>query len=325
MEITLYLKRVLGIWFLLVMLAGISVAQEDSLLVIRVEGHDFNQAVIGMKEELEDDISYNEMIIDNQTRVADLSAKIKIVQPKIVILMDNKVINLYKSYQKQQEGPFIPTVSILASFMDLSISGLKNATGIFYEVPLVTSIVNLRAVLPAMTLDKVGVINRECTQTTIAINQKYCQRENIELLAYQIPNKRKIKSKIKKELKRLKKKNIDALWIPNDSYIVNPRLLKSLWIPFAKKFKKPIIVGVEVLAEPRFHFGTFAVIPDHLQIGVRVAQMVYDIMDNDWKVEEQGRLEQPRSVYKIINLPQVENITTVDKVQLKNVIDKILK
>lgn len=297
---------------------------KESLLIIRVAGKNFEQVVLGLSEELSEDFFLHELIVDKSTKKQQIFPKIKKVSPKIVVLMDNIPINLYKGYQKDlpQGGSITPSVSVMASFMDIAIKGLKNATGIFYEVPLVTSVVNLRAVLPSHSFDTVGVIHREFMVPVINLNQKYCAKEDIELTAYSIPNNKNIGSELKTALNQLEKK-IDALWIPNDNQLINAELFNSVWTPFAKEFQKPIITGVESLIVPKFKFGTFAVIPDPLQLGTQAAELVFDAIDNDWVVET-GKVEPPRSVYKIINLEQAERLFKVDQEKLQNMVDKVL-
>ncbi|MDM8558681.1 hypothetical protein [Candidatus Parabeggiatoa sp. HSG14] len=297
---------------------------KESLLVIRVAGKNFEQVVLGLSEELTDDFFLHELIVDKTTKKHQIASKIKKVSPKIVVLMDNISINLYKGYQKglPQSVSIIPSVSVMASFMDMAIKNLENATGIFYEVPLVTSVVNLRAILSSNSFDKVGVVHREFMYPAISFNQNYCVREDVELITYSIPNKGNIQSELKTALNKLGKE-VNAFWIPNDNRLINAELFNSIWIPFAKEFQKPIITGVESLIAPKFKFGTFAVIPDPVQLGTQAAEIVFEAMDNDWEVET-GEVEPPRSVYKIINLEQAEGLFKVNKEKLQNMVDKIL-
>ncbi|MCP4348212.1 MAG: hypothetical protein GY795_22145 [Desulfobacterales bacterium] len=298
---------------------------KEPLLIIRTEGKDFEQAVQGMREELEEDFSINEMVIDKKASAREITRKMKNVLPRTVVLMDNISISLYQKYQRQlpNSADIVPSVSLMASFIDFAVKGLKSGTGILYEVPIVTSVVNLRSVLTSDSFDKVGVVHRDFMRQHIKTNMKYCKKEGIKLITYRISRKSNIESELESGLNKLKKKRINALWVPNDSKIVNAATLRSVWIPFAAKFKKPIIVGVEVLVTPKFNFGTFAVIPDHVRLGEQAAEIVFDIMDNDWQVGNRP-IEPPRSVYKIINLKQAERLFKIDKERLANV-DKILK
>jgi len=297
----------------------------ESLLLIRADGKGFEQAVQGLKEELEEEFSISEMLATPDTSAEQLAQEMQRVSPQILVLMDNIAITLCKSYQKglPESAPIVPSVCLMASFMDIAIQGMRNATGIFYEVPLVTSVVNLRVISPSVPLNKVGVVYRAFMEPSVTINHQYCQKEGIDLVSYQVSNEENIRSELRKGLKNLKQEGIEALWIPNDNQLVNVNLLKSVWLPFAKKFKKPIIAGADVLVEPKLKFGTFAVIPDHLRLGAQAADIVFDVMENAWQVGDQ-EIEPPRSVYKTINFKQAKRLLKVDEDDLTN-IDKILK
>jgi len=296
---------------------------KQPLLIIRVKGKTFEQVVVGLTEELSEEFFLHQLIIDKGTQPQQITPTIQEISPQMVVLMDNLSINLYKKYQRQlpQSATIIPSVSVMASFMDMAIKDLKNATGIFYEVPLVTSVVNLRAILSTHTFDKVGVVHREFMGPAITLNQQYCAKEDIQLITYTIPNQGNIKSKLTTALSQLTDQ-VDAFWIPNDNKLINAELFNSVWLSFAKKFRKPIITGVENLVEPKFEFGTFAVIPDALQLGIQTAQIIFEAMDNDWQVETQ--VLPPLSVYKIINLEQAQHLFKIDQEKLQNMVDKVL-
>ncbi len=298
---------------------------KDGLLIIRMDDEALRQAVGGIRSQIRQNFLIDDMIISANTRGSEISRKMKDVSPKLVVLMDNAAISLYKKFQKRlpDSSQAVPSVSIMASFMDLVIRDMKNATGIFYEVPVVTSVVSLRSVMPSVSLKKIGVVHREFMEQSVRINREYCKKENIELVSRLISGNGNVGSDLERALKLLRNQNIDALWIPNDNKFVNARLLKSVWIPFARQFRKPIIVGVEVLVKPVFEFGTFAVIPDPFELGTQAAEIIYDIRDNNWSAEGM-EIEPPRSVYKIINMEQAQRLFRIDKEKLSNV-DKILQ
>jgi hypothetical protein len=156
-------------------------------------------------------------------------------------------------------------------------------------------------------------------------NRKYCEHEKIEILAHELPNNGiDYKSAVKKSLKKLVKKNkVDVLWVPNDNILLKPDILREVWLPCVKKNKVPLIVGAESLVNPKLNFGTFAVLPDHNALGSQTAELIFEAMENDWKFDEQ-KIVPPVSIYKIINLKQVEQSCKIKEKNLENV-DKILK
>lgn len=322
------LNTVLGLLTCMVffLVPAISEAAGDVVLVIRVGGEDFEQAVKGLITEFEDEFSVSEMVIDKKTRQSNIRKRVSADNPKIVVLMDNIAISKFKRYQMESGNVRIPVVCLMASFMDLAIKGMQNATGIHYDVPIVTSAVYLRSVLDDAPLSKIGVLHREFMTGLVETNRVYCEREKIRLVSHSIPNKTDFESEIGRGLRELQRKKIDALWFPNDNILIR-NFLVHIWIPHAQEhgrpvFKNPIIVGVENLVRPKSDFGTFAVIPDPVELGAQAAETVFEIMDNDWVIEE-TEVVPPRSVLKILNMKQARKFG-VDKEKLATV-NKLLE
>jgi hypothetical protein len=303
-----------------------AIPAKDQILVIRRDGKDFADALKGMNEELKVDFEFKDRIIEKKTEVSEIQAEIASVKPKVVVLMDNSAITLFKKYQAglKADEPIIPSVSIMGVFIKDAINDIKNACGISYEIPIVTSIVNLRAVLGS-SMKKVGVIHREFLSDFIAKNRGFCKMEGIEIVDVSLPNKSDdYKKLLKGNLKTLfKEKNIDVLWVPNDNAFLNIDIIQNVWVPAVKKEKKPVVVGVELLVNPKLDFGTFAVLPDHVALGSQAAEMIYDIMDNDWQCKE-NRVDPPLAVYKIINFKQAKKIFNVSD-EKKKVVDKVFE
>jgi len=264
--------------------------------------------------------------VNKNTSASDVKQKMERHAPKVVVLMDNVAIYLFKKYQSmlRDTEPVVPSICLMASFIDLAVKGLKNTTGIFYEVPIVTSVVSLRAVLTDLSFRRIGVVHRHFMDDLIRTNQTYCRREDIKLVSRPIPDKSNMEAALKSGLRRLQKnEKVDAIWVPNDNMMLNAALLRSVWIPFAEQFKKPILVGVEVLVQPRFKFGTFAVTPDPIQLGYQAAEIIFDIKDNDWQFDNRA-IAPPRSVRKTANLEQMKRLFGTGKEGLMNV-DRILE
>ena len=298
-------------------------AARAGLLIIRADGQDYAQTAAVLQAELANEFASAELIIAKTTPVSDIAAKMAQVKPQLVVLMDNIAISRYKQYQAAQpsSAPVVPVVAVMASFMELALAGMPNAAGIAYEVPIVTSVVNLRMLLPK-PLKKVGVVHRDFMQAFVTQNAQFCGKEQIELIAEAIPSQEKLKTPLKEALASLKRQGVDALWVPNDSVLVNQELLQSVWQPFAKEFKKLIIVGAEVLVTPTLNFGAFAVVPDHGPLGVQAADLAMEIRANNWQADT-GRVDPPQSVYKILNGAQAARLKiSADKLEL---VDKIAK
>lgn len=303
-----------------------AVLAKDILLVVRQDGKDFEDALKGLTEELNNDFTIKDKVITRKSEVDEIKLEIEITNPKLVVLMDNTSIALFKKYQSvlKDGETVIPSLSIMGVFIADAIREMKNATGISYEIPIVTSVVSLRSVLD-VPVKKVGVIHREFLNGFLTQNKKFCRMEGIEIVGVTLPNKsNEYKTLLKKGLKTLfEEHNVDVLWVPNDNAFLKPDIIQSVWMPTVKKQKKPVIVGVEILVNPQLEFGTYAVLPDHVFLGSQAAGKVYDIMDNDWQCENE-KVDPPLSVYKIINLRQAKKNFNATDEKLKTV-DKTLK
>ncbi len=281
---------------------------QDQLLIMRMTGKDFDEVIRGMVDEFEGACTVTEMIVTDRTKPFDINRMMTKKKPKLVVLLDNKSIRLYKEYQNSLNDSSIavPSVSLMGVLVNKAISKLKNATGICYEIPIVTSVINLQAVL-SHPIKTVGVVHRDFMTDFIAENRDYCKKEKIEIASVVINGKDKdIGAQIEGALSVLKtEKNMNALWLPNDNILLKPELIRDIWIPFIRNNNIPVIVGVDVLVDPRLDCGTFAVLPDNVALGAQAAQMIMKIKSNNWVVGAM-KVEPPVSIYKVINLKQAK-------------------
>ncbi len=297
----------------------------DKLLIIRIEGAAYERTAQSMSAELGEAFEMFEMIVRKDTTAASVGKKMEATVPRLVILMDNRAITLFKEYQASlpEGAPHVPSVSLMASFVDLAVKDLKNAAAISYEVPVVIGAVNLREVT-GKPLERIGIVHRPFMDAFVRENARYCENERIELISHAVPDNGRLAPRLRKGLRKLvRKQSVDAVWVPNDNLLVNETLLKRVWIPFVKKYATPVIVGVEVLANPSFNFGTFAVVPDHAALGLQAAEMVYEMKENMWRVAT-GTVSPPGSVRKVLNRRLAERLFTIDEARIRNV-DEIVR
>jgi hypothetical protein len=321
-------RRIAVCTALMVLLAtgtGFYVRAQETILVIRPEGNDFRSVVKGMAGDLGNDAIIKEKTIDDDSRTADIDSAVRLCKPVAIVLMDNSAIRLYKEYQKglTDSAAKIPSIALMGILVGNAIEGLDNAAAISYEIPIVTSGLILRS-LTGVPLGKVGVVHREIMKKLIEQNRETCARENIVIVNRCIQDKDPEQmSSVKNALvDLLKKEKVDALWIPNDNVLLSVSLLKEVWIPLINKYKKPVIVGIEALANPELGIGTLAVMPDHVALGVQAASMITNARENDGWSMRAGSVDPALSVYKVLNLKQArkffdvkkENISSIDKV-----------
>jgi hypothetical protein len=198
---------------------------------------------------------------------------------------------------------------------------LRAATGISYEVPLITVVTNLRKLI-ATPIDRVGVIHRSALSGFVRRQAALAHREQTAVVREEVsqsPNA----SEIKRALRRLKQR-CDAIWVLNDDKLLTPRLLADGWLhglnepPFV-----PTIVGAASLVSPTQSFGTFAVLPDHTALGTQAANLLMDIADNDWVLPNSGT-QLPLSTTTTVDLTQAKERFALRPSALAQV-DKVLE
>lgn len=271
------------------------------VLAITVSGDIFSQTLSAIHDDIGEELIIVEKTVDHDTPIEVLAETIASTQPKLIILLGNAPVILYKKYQRQYPGlNFPPSITMSALHVDRLIPGIKNIVGIRYEVPAVTSLVAMRSLSNA-PIKKVGVIYREWMDEQIELNRKLCAFEKIELVTVRLPNKVSFQ-KFSYHLKHLlDREDIDALWVVNDNALLSPRVIQNGWLPALRRFDKPVVVGTEGLTKNNLKFGTFTVIPDHYSMGIQGAGLIAELMENNWLLER-NQVYHPIAIYKLLNL-----------------------
>lgn len=317
---------------ILIALALLSAAPRaaDRILLLRPEGAKFAETVNGFKHELGTEFEFEDRILSADgpdDAAGELAATVARTRPKAVVLLDNDAIKVYSEVQKvwKDSVPYPPSIALMAVRVDQALEGMGRAAGIFYEVPGVTLFVNLRSII-AGPVRKVGVIMRPGMADFVRESAKWCGYENIELIPFEVPEgRRDVARAVRTGVRRLRDKGkVDALWILNDNYFLTPAIVELGWLPALERFRKPVLVGVENFVSAGSRFGTFAILPDHYGLGVQAAGMILRLKEEDWEQEGPPKVEQPLSVYKVLNLEQARRHAKVNEAALVEV-DKVIK
>jgi hypothetical protein len=302
----------------------------DRIMIVRAEGPNFRETVNGLERELGAEFEFEERVMGADASVAQsvqLSSAIAKSRPRALVLMDNEAIALYGEVQRQWKDsvPFPASISLMAIRVDKAIEKLRNAAGIFYEVPGVTILVNLRSLVTG-PVRKVGVIFRPSMADFVRENAKWCKYENIELVPFEVAEDRMdVARAVRTGVRRLRDRDkVDALWILNDNYFLSREIIGGGWLPALERFHKPVLVGVENFVSLRSRFGTFAILPDHYGLGAQAAGMILRLRDDEWEMEGPPKVEQPLAVYKVLNLEQARKSARIRESALVEV-DKVLK
>jgi hypothetical protein len=222
------------------------------------------------------------------------------------VLLNNPTVAAYRSYQRQHPQAAFPlgVVMMTSLLEEQSALGLKNATGIRYEVPLVTVVTNLRRLI-ASPIQRVGVVYRRGFRQFVEFEKRLAGREHVQVVSEIIsdaPNE----SELKRALRAVKNR-ADLLWVLNDDRLLTPHLLAEGWIPgLAERPFIPTIVGARSLVSAESTFGTFAVLPDHTAFGAQAAELLFQAADNGWTPLD-THIQLPLSTMTIIDLAQARS------------------
>jgi hypothetical protein len=275
-----------------------------SILAFMPETEQTRQVWTGLADELGRSFDLVAIRIDGKDAADTIARGIERHRPAGLVLMNNPTVAAYRNYQHAaRERTFPPAVIVMSSFLESQRNRPVAATGISYEVPLITVVTNLRKLI-AGRIDRVGVVQREPLSSFVSRQASLARLEQTAVIRETVsrePNS----SEIKRALRRLKQE-VDAIWVLNDDRLLSPRLIADGWLPgLNERPWRPTIVGAASLVSPTHSFGTFAVLPDHTALGAQAASLMFDIADNDWTVPSSEDPQLPLSTTTTVDLPQV--------------------
>jgi hypothetical protein len=283
-----------------------------------------NQVVSGLVDELADPYQIVERKVTAETPVEALAQIIRDVGPRVLVLLDNPTVRLYRVFQATQPPGtrFPPAIVLMAAFLDQASAGLQNTTGISYEVPAVTGFVNLRSLL-GRPLRKVGVLYRHGFEGLVARQGELAASEGFMLAGRALDEGDRLKA-VKRGLRRLLDyDHVDAIWVLNDNALVDPALLARAWLPVLRHGHVPVLVGVSSLVSAKLGFGTFAVLPDHRALGAQAARLIDDLAEANWVVGAR-RAQLPIAVEKVLDIDLARSLGPIREEKLREV-DRLIE
>lgn len=254
-----------------------------------------------LREEISPDFSIVTKAVDRALQPKEMARQISVLKPACVVLLGNVALNRYRRYQEQSPGPHPPALIAMASFLQEQSRLLSNITGIAYEVPGVTSFVNLRLLVDTR-VHRAGVLYRGSFEHYVEDQRRLAKSEELELVAVEVRD-RPSPEEIRRGLRTLLNyESVDAIWVLNDNILLTPELIAASWLPVLHAHPTPVVVGVRSLVDARLHFGSFGLLPDHAALGVQAANLVYRLEEEGWRTTGLP-IEQPLSVRRVIDLP----------------------
>ena len=277
-----------------------------TLLIAMPDSPNFVEVRKSLVAEIQRNFNIHTFAVGPETTVADLASAIQAATPVCLVLMNNLTINLYRQYQTAHPGTAMPpAVLLMASFIEEVQSQVKRATGIAYEVPGVTAFVQLRTVINAR-VNRVGVVYRPAFQKFVDRQKALAAKERVTLVPVSVPND-VTAAGLREALHKLSHGGgkVDAVWMLNDNGLVrDEEFIDEAWRAELSDAKLPLIVGVPNLVDPNSPLGALAVVPDHEALGLQAANLLFDLSDNNWRVEKHP-VELPLSVKTVVDIKLV--------------------
>jgi hypothetical protein len=284
-------------------LRGAKAPGKPTVLVCLPDTKQTREVYSGLKDELSGHFALAVLEMHGEHDSTAIEEAMRRERPACVVLMNNPTVLAYARYQSRTQLPsYPPAIVVMTSFLDRRPTSIADATGISYEVPLITVVTNLRKLMSS-PVERVGVIRRTPLHEFVARQAALARREQIGVVEQPVslePNA----AELKYALRELKQR-CDAIWILNDDRLLSERLIADGWLPgLNERPYKPAIVGAASLVSTIQSFGTFAVLPDHTALGVQTANRVFDLADAEFRLEAGDDVDLPLSTTTTVDLVQ---------------------
>jgi hypothetical protein len=295
---------------------------KDTILVCMPETPQTMEVWSGLRDELSKNYNLVALRVEDRAARSVIEEGVRRHRPASIVLMNNPTVAAYNDYQRNASTKvFPPVVIIMTSFLDAGRLTVSGATGISYEVPLITVVTNLRKLIDR-PIDRIGVIHRPELGGFVQRQSALAAREQIGVVRQAVSSSPNA-SELKRALRRLKEQ-AGAVWVLNDDHLLSPKLIAEAWLPgLNERPWSPTIVGAASLVSPQQSFGTFAVLPDHAALGAQAASMVFDIADNGWSLPTDTQTQLPVSTTTTLDLAQVRERFSLRNDALRQV-DRVL-
>lgn len=290
-----------------------------AILTLMPDSPSARETYDGLVSELGEDYDLVPELIDDDLGPADLERLIERHDPKALVLMNNPTLRLYRRFRAiaSPSQRRIPAVSVLTSFLRETSGGIDELTGVVYEVPLITSLVNLRALLER-PVKRVGVVYRPLFSRFVEEQRRLSAPEGFELVGVEVTGEQP--DEVRAALETLRERErVDAIWVLNDNRLLSRETLLEGWLPGLEDNRTPVIVNVRSLVSSQVSFGTFAVLPDHRALGTQTAQLISNLAADGWRVTAQDPFEYPISVEKVLDVDFARRHLDIEERQLATV------
>jgi hypothetical protein len=277
--------------------------ERGTIVVFMPDTSQTREVWVGLSDELRNDFELVAWRVTTSADVHVIADAIQRYSPVAIVLMNNPTVYAYREYQRQARvRGFPPALIVMSSFLEEIRRPIRNATGISYEVPLITAVTNMRR-LSARSVDRIGVVLSQGLAGFVKRQADLASREQVVVQEEPLGTAPNI-SELKRAIRRVKER-ADALWILNDDRLLTPKLIADGWLPgLSERPRIPTIVGAPSLVSAVGEFGTFAVLPDHTALGTQAGELIRDIADAGWAISESVETVLPVSVVTTLDVAQ---------------------
>lgn len=284
-----------------------SVARDPSLPLVTVVTPDSPEAiplVRVLRSELRGSFDVQVSLAGPELDAEDLREALDTSRPVAVVLVDNSVTSLYRRAILGHRTP-PPAVLVMNSFVEQVQPTIPNSTAIGFEPPAVVSLTHVRSLLER-PIRRAGVVYRKGFEGFIEKERARARAEDIELVGIEVAEHPST-SAIGRALHRLERADPDVVWITNDNVLLSERALSEAWLPFARKARVPIVVGVPALVTKDGSFGTYAAVPDTEGLGLQTADLLFGL-DGERFHASVAAVQPPVSIRTYLNVPRAVSL-----------------
>jgi hypothetical protein len=255
--------------------------------------------------ELEDDLDVITAVVGATTRLSEFAAKLAELRPTCLLLLDNPALALYQHYAETQPDSEAvpPAVVAMTPFFIEELRRIRNTTGVAYEVPGVTAFVKLRSVV-TRPVRRVAVVHRPRFRQFIDRQARLAAKEDITLVALEVGDD-PTATEVRAALGSARDADVDALWVLSDRRLLKSvKFINEVWRPQINLFRIPVVVGLASLVATKAEFASFAVVPDHEELGVQTARLILRVAESGWRAD-QHPVELPISTLTLANIARL--------------------
>jgi hypothetical protein len=260
---------------ILALLAATALSAAEPVLVVRPPDPPFQQADEGFRGELGQEARIRTVVLTGDEDRQRIDAAIAEVHPRVVLALDNAGVALTEHVQV----PRIVTMAIQVDAARLP----PGTCGIAYDVPGFALLTRFRSVT-GFSPGGVLVVHRPSVHARLIDHaQRQLAEEGIRLIPLDATaggdQPRDVAEFLRRRLAgAVADPAVQAVWILNDPWQLDPDLVRHLWLPLARRTAKPFLAGIPTFVDPRLGLAVFAAAPDPATLGLQAGQQARDLL-----------------------------------------------